>query len=401
MTTAYVLKVYPRFSETFIVTELLAREAAGEQLRIYATRPTTDTRFHPEIAKVQAPVVFLSHPAEIPTGFDALLSARKVMPNSFERLETLLPVIERSDRRDFAQAVELAARLQSDGVTHLHAHFATAAARVACIAAGLAGITWSLTTHAKDIFHESVDRILLSELLNRASRVIAISQYNYDFLDEHISGISDRLELVRNGLELDRFAYQDPATVQGPLKVCAVGRMVEKKGFDVLLRAIGLARAAGVPVVARIAGDGERKEDLLKLADELGVSDLVSFIGARSQSEVVELLDWADVLAAPCVVGADGNADGLPTVLLEAMAKGVPVISTRVTGIPEVVKGDAASPETGILLEPGDVQSLADALHVIAELGFPRATVARAARKMVEREYNAANQAIKVREATR
>lgn len=401
MTTAYVLKVYPRFSETFIVTEILAREAAGERLRIYATRPTSDARFHPEIAMVQAPVTHLSHPIELPTPFESLLSLRASVPQLFERIQELLPVLERSDGRDIAQAVQIASRLRSDGVTHLHAHFATSAARVACIAAGLTGITWSVTTHAKDIFHEEVDPALLRALLTRAHKVIAISQYNYDYLLARFPELAGHVELVRNGLELDRFTYADPQPIEGPLKVCGVGRLVEKKGFDVLLRSVSEARARGTECDVRIAGDGGLLHELTHLANVLGVADCVTFLGPRSQSEIVRLLEWADVMAAPCVVGADGNADGLPTVLLEAMAKGVVVVSTRVTGIPEAIRGTIEEPETGILLEPGDHASLSDALVALASPSFPHRQVARSGRAYVEQEHDSAVQALKVQAVNR
>ncbi|MBD5829357.1 glycosyltransferase family 4 protein, partial [Janibacter melonis] len=125
----------------------------------------------------------------------------------------------------------------------------------------------------------------------------------------------------------------------------------------------------------------------------LGLDDVVTWLGARPQDEVLALLRQADVFVAPCVVGADGNADGLPTVILEAMAVGTPVISTAVTGIPEVVRGTVADPVTGVLLEPGDPRALADALRAVAADAFPRADVARRARDLVERDHDTTRQA--------
>lgn len=399
MTTGYVVKVYPRFSETFIVTEILAREAAGEQLAIYATRPTTDARFHPEIAKVQAPVTHLKRPAKSSDLFTTIKNAHRNVPGALAKLESIMPVVTRCDSGDLAQGLELAERVLADGITHLHAHFANAAARIACIAAHLTGITWSVTTHAKDIFHDEVDATLLTELLERADTVVTISQYNLDHLAERFPQITGHLRLVRNGLDLTRFPYEDPAPLDGVLKVAAVGRLVEKKGFDVLLRATRAALDAGSRIEVRIAGDGELAGKLRAQCTELGLDDSVAFLGPRSQAEIQQLLDWADVMAAPCVVGADGNADGLPTVLLEAMAMGVVAISTEVTGIPEAVHG--GDDATGILLPPGDVQALTRALTDVAREDFPRTELARSARALVEREYDTVRQSVRLEEATR
>lgn len=401
MTTGYVVKVYPRFSETFIVTEILAREAAGEQLAIYATRPTTDARFHPEIAKVQAPVTHLTRPSKASDLFSAIKAADAELPGALHRLAELMPLVHLIDSGDLAQGLDLARRVRADGVDHLHAHFANSAARVACIAAALAGITWSVTTHAKDIFHEDVDERLLEELLSRADRVVTISRYNLDHLAARFPQVAGHLHLVGNGLDLARFPYREPRPMEGPLRVAAVGRLVEKKGFDVLLEAARAARDRGLGLDVRIAGDGELAHDLRRLAGELGLDDVVTFLGPRSQNEIADLLRWADVMAAPCVVGADGNADGLPTVLLEAMATGVVPISTRVTGIPEAVHPPGGDrPATGLLLEPGDRDGLAEALLHVADPSFPRAEISRAARELVEREYDTSRQSRRLSEVT-
>ncbi|NLE98071.1 MAG: glycosyltransferase family 4 protein [Propionibacterium sp.] len=402
MTVGYVVKVYPRFSETFIVTEILAREAAGEQLAIYSTRPTTDARFHPEIAKVQAPVTHLTRPARSSELFSSIKAVHARIPDAIERLAELMPLVERIDSGDLAQGLDLARHVLDDGITHLHAHFATSSSRVACIAAHLAGITWSVTAHAKDIFHESVDERLLRELLTRADQVITISQYNLDHLAARFPEIVDHLHLVRNGLDLARFPYRAPREVATPLRVVAVGRLVEKKGFDVLLRSTRAALDAGHELDVRIAGDGELDAKLRALATELRLDDAVTFLGPRSQAEITELLHWADVMAAPCVVGADGNADGLPTVLLEAMAVGVTAISTRVTGIPEAVyPADESRPATGLLLTPGSVEELTDALVEAASADFPRDELARTARGLIEQEYNTAIQSQRLAEVTK
>ena len=221
----YVLKVYPRFSETFVVTEVLAREAQGEDLMIFALRHSTDPRFHPELARVQAPVHHVERPERASAGWAVLARAAEVVPGFGPRFAALLPELAGTEASEVHQGVALATRVVEQGITHLHAHFATLAAHVAAIASRLTGVPFSVTTHAKDIFHESVDPARLRRTLERAEHVVAISEYNRRHLASAFPAHAHRLRLVRNGLELARFPYRDPAPVGETLRVVAVGRL--------------------------------------------------------------------------------------------------------------------------------------------------------------------------------
>lgn len=395
--TAYVLKVYPRFSETFVVTEILAREAAGEDLAIYALRPTSDSRFHPQLAQVQAPVTHLPRSHRVSGEWASFARAHAQLPDFGARLGELMPLLVRLDPTATAQAVELALALRRDGITRMHVHFATLASWCAAVASALTGIPYTVTTHAKDIFHQDLDPVLLREILHRAEKVVAISEYNRQHLLTTVDPtLDDKVVLVRNGLDLPRFTYRDPRPPQAALHVLAVGRVVEKKGFEHLVEAARQLHAQGMPLQVRVVGEGERLAAVRQQVVEAGLDGVVSLLGSRSQAELVDELDWADVLAAPCVVGADGNADGLPTVLLEAMASGVPCVATDVTGIPEAVhpvRGE--DPATGILLsrDPAGLPGrLADALRQVADPGWPRVEVARAARALIERDFDTVRQ---------
>ncbi|MEX5302227.1 glycosyltransferase [Kocuria sabuli] len=391
----YVLKVYPRFSETFVVTEILAREAQGEELTIFALRHSTDPRFHPELARVRAPLHHVDRPERASAGWAVLARAAEAVPGFGPRFAALLPELAGTEASEVHQGVALAVQVVEQGITHLHAHFATLAAHVAEIASRLTGVPFSVTTHAKDIFHDSVDPVRLRRTLERAEHVVAISEYNRRHLAAAFPGQAHRLRLVRNGIELARFPYRDPAPPGRVLRVAAVGRLVEKKGFDRLVRAAARYRAAGGRLSVTIAGGGELEQQLRALVAELGAEDVVELLGPRTQAEIGGLLRAADVFVAPCVVGADGNADGLPTVLLEAMAMGVPVIATDVTGIPEVVRGTA--PRTGVLVPSADDDALLGALATVAGPGFDRIGTARAARALVDRDYDSTAQAAALR----
>jgi len=389
--TAYVLKMYPRFSETFIVSEILAREAAGERIEIFALRPTTDARFHPELARVKAPVTYVGRPQSTSGVWESFRTAASA--GLTDGVSQAFGELAAADPDDAVQAINLAAELQRRNVRHLHAHFASAAAAVARLASLITGTPYSFTAHAADIFRDSVSRDDLRAKLADAHHVVTISDYNLQYLRHHFPQQAERLRLVRNGLELARFPYRDPRPVGTTVRVAAVGRLVEKKGFQHLLPALASLIGSGVRADVRIAGTGMMANELQSTIEELGLSRHVRMLGPQTQDQIHELLDWADVFVAPCIVGSDGNADGIPTVLLEAMATGTPCVSTAVTGIPEVIRDGS----TGVLVEPGDPALLVEAIRRITSPATDRTLLARNARALIEREYDAGRQAAALR----
>lgn len=347
----YVLKMYPRFSETFIVNELLAVEELGASVHVFSLRLPVDGRFHERLAQVQAPVTYLPHRLK-PRELWALLGERRAdLPRLPEELDGLLalPV------EDAVAAVELAAEVRRLGLTHLHAHFGSVATDVARMAARLSGIGYSFTAHAKDIFHAEVDREALRTKLAEARFCVTVSDFNLAHLREEYGAAADGVVRLYNGLDLDLLPYDDSVARAG---VVAVGRLVEKKGFCHLLDAIALLRDRGRVVPLDLVGSGPEEQPLRDQVARLGLADLVTFHGPLPQGRMLEVMRRAAVMAAPCVVGDDGNRDGLPTVLLESLAVGTPAVSTPVTGIPEAV----VDGRTGLLVPERDAEALAAAL---------------------------------------
>ncbi|MEE6280600.1 glycosyltransferase family 4 protein [Georgenia sp. MJ170] len=393
----YVLKMYPRFSETFIVSEILGREARGADIEVFSLRPPVDPRFHSALARVSAPVSYVPRARKPEELWSALREAAPMLP----RLPQVLPELLAADATDAAQALEVAVQVSRRGITHLHAHFASMATTVARLASLLTGVPYSFTAHAKDIFHESVDPADLARKIADAHHVVTISDYN----DRHLrrtfpaAVAATRLHRIYNGLDLDAFPFRSAAqhpTGTVPI-VVAVGRLVEKKGFDVLLDATAALRDAGRPVRCRIIGGGEREAALREQVTRLGLGDVVELTGPLPQDEVREQVAGADVFAAPCVVGADGNADGLPTVLLEAMAVGTPCVSTDVTGITEAVRHEV----TGLEVPQHDAVALAAAIGRLLDDRPLGDRLARAARDLVERQFDTRRQVAELESACR
>lgn len=375
MKIGYVLKRYPRYSETFVVNEILAHEAAGLEVEIFALRPPSDTHFQDIISRVRAPVNYLS--------------ASGIKAADFW---TALGEAGSEGARDVYQAALLACEARLKGITHLHAHFATASTTVARLAAKFAGIPYTFTAHAKDIFHESVCPEDFRRKLEEAAGVVTVSAYNLRYLRENYGPAAERIRRVYNGLDLKRFTYKAP--LHRPSRIVAVGRLVEKKGFADLIGACATLAASGRRFTCEIVGSGELEADLRGRIEQSGTGGMVRLIGPRPQEEVVRLVQEAAAFVAPCVLGEDGNQDGLPTVLLEAMALGTPVISTDVTGIPEVLRDG----ETGLLVPQRNPAALAGAISRLTGDSTLRFRLANRARRLIETDFNVHANAAHLRE---
>ena len=389
MKIGYVLKRYPRYSETFVVNEILAHEAAGLEVEIFALRPPSDTHFQDIISRVRAPVNYLSASGIKAADFWTALGGAAV---SSPGLWTALGEAGSEDARDVYQAALLAREARLKGITHLHAHFATASTTVARLAAKFAGIPYTFTAHAKDIFHESVCPEDFRRKLEDAAGVVTVSDYNLRYLRENYGPAAERMRRVYNGLDLQRFTYKAP--LHRLPKIVAVGRLVEKKGFADLIGACATLAASGRRFTCEIVGSGELEADLRGRIEQSGAGGMVRLIGPRPQAEVVRLVQEAAAFVAPCVLGEDGNRDGLPTALLEAMALGTPVVSTDVTGIPEVLRDG----ETGLLVPQRNPAALAGAISRLTGDSTLRIRLADRARRLIETDFNVHDNAAHLRE---
>ena len=376
---AYVLKMYPRFSETFIINEILAHEAAGLDVEIFSLRPPNDGRFHEALASVRASVSYL--PA---TGLKLSRFWADIEQSSreFPRLWTVLASATREEPRDIHQALLLAQAAKANGITHLHAHFGSVATTVARVAAHIAELPFSFTAHAKDIFHEDVDSDDLRVKLGNAATTVTVSNYNLKYLQSTYGEAAHNVRRIYNGMDLHRFSYAEPGN--RPAEIITVGRLVEKKGFCDLIAACALLAETGREFHCTIVGKGPLEQQLLQQVRDLGLTQQVQLLGPRPQGEVARLVQSAAVFAAPCVVGSDGNRDGLPTVLLESMALGTPCIATDVTGIPEVLRNE----ETGLMIPQHDPQSLATALERLLDDTPLCIHLAGNARRLIESDFD-------------
>src|SRR5438876_1269734 len=282
----YVLKRYPRYSETFIVNELIAHERAGLGLEIFALRPPNDTHFQDMIARVRAPTNYLLLPAEGLTAdtltADALRAASfwEVLEKASDVLPGLWKALEAArgeEVRDVYQAALLAREARLRGIRHLHAHFASSATTVTRLAARFARLPYTFTAHAKDLFHESVRPGDLRRKLRDAAAVVTVSDYNLEHLRTTFGAAAARAQRIYNGLDLERFPYESPDN--RPPRIVAVGRLVEKKGFTDLLESCAVLGRRNGQLGRQLIGAGPLASDLRGQIDRLGLQGGSELLG--------------------------------------------------------------------------------------------------------------------------
>lgn len=386
---AYVLKVFPRVSETFVINEIRALERLGERLCIHSLHHG-DAVPHGILRSLRSPVVYVEDepPAEDEVG-RTRRRLRREMAIEEGQEDLLLP------RKYVRLALRLAATLRTDGSPHLHAHFASRAGHVAGLAARLAGCTYSITAHAKDIYHRDVDPAVLRWKIAGARFVVTVSDHNRAYLRDLVAdlpGASAKIVRLYNGVDLERFR-PTPAPAEAAPMILGVGRLVEKKGFAVLVDACRRLRDAGRTFRCEIVGAGPEEEALRRQIEEARLTGVVSLTGVLPTERVADALRRAAVVALPCVVGGDGNVDALPTVLLEAAASGRAAVSTRLSGIPEIVEDGA----TGLLVPPADAAALAAALEALIRDPRRAQCMGRAARSRAEERFDLLGNAARLR----
>jgi glycosyltransferase involved in cell wall biosynthesis len=360
---AFVLKGYPRLSETFIAQEVRALERRGFDIRIVALRQPTDTHRHPIHREIRAPVHYLpeylhAEPLRVLRGWRAARRLRGYRTALRAWLRDLVRDPSRNRIRRFGQALVLAGELAPE-VGHIHAHFLHTPSSVARYAALLRGLAWTASAHAKDIW-TTPDWEKREKLADCRWLVTCTAAGQ-----AHLAALApapEKVTLVYHGLDGASYAPVDAApsdlgVATRPICILSIGRAVAKKGFDDLLAALALLPGAVDWRFVHIGG-GALLDGLRRRATELGIAARVEWRGPQPQPAVIAAYREADLFVLASRIAADGDRDGLPNVLLEAQSQRLPCLATRVDGIVELIEDE----KTGLLVEPNDPPALAEAL---------------------------------------
>ncbi|MEW6514352.1 MAG: glycosyltransferase [Pseudomonadota bacterium] len=355
-TIAYLAPALTALESTFVYDELLGLEARGIRIvPVSVHRPERYLVGHDELIARTHYLYDGGIAATLARSLVALAGPRKSLAAAWRLLRADLR--EAGPRQggkltfQFLVAVRLANILIENGCRHLHIHFAHVPTQIGMYAAAMAGIPFTVMAHANDIFERG---LLLARKAERARKFLTISEYNRAYL-ERIGVAPEHLAVVRCGVS---FQVRDEVPSRQrrlSWRIGTLGRLVEKKGVDVLIRAVGLLRDRSHGVELAIAGDGPLRAELEALVVSLGLGDAVRFQGNLSHAQVRGWMHELDMFVLACKPDANGDMDGIPVVLMEAMSQQVPVVSTRLSGIPELV----IDGETGLLANPGDTEGLA------------------------------------------
>lgn len=381
---------FPKITETFILYEMLAAEEAGASVDVFPLRREKTQKMHPEA------VDFVRRAHFVPLMSSEIIvdNLRLLMTRPVLWLSTLWTIVRANIgcRRFllgalavFPKSVTLARRMKASKIDHIHAHFASHPAAAAWMVHQFSGIPYSFVAHGSDLHR---DRDMLSEKVRDAAFVVAISEYNRRIiLDEAGELHAAKVNVIHCGVNPANFRPQEDrqdSDEQKILQVLCIGTLHEVKGQTYLIDAVKAVRDQGVKTELHLVGDGPDQQMLEQHVAAQGLENSVVFEGRRDRHEIIELLNAADILATPSVPTADGRREGIPVVLMEGMASGVPVISSRLSGIPELVEHDV----NGLLTEPGDTQAIAHALLRLAGDAPLRKRFGDAGRATVEKHFN-------------
>jgi glycosyltransferase involved in cell wall biosynthesis len=383
---AYLVKRFPRLSETFVLNEFLQVRELGLQTTLFALMDPGEKVVHqaahdlmPEVRYV----IIAGRPWHSAWRlFRGAAAQAATNPRGFLRVLWALLSVHRSvpSLRHAVEGLWLARELRRSHVEHLHAHFAHSPAAVAYMARLAGGPPYSFTAHAKDLYTTLPRNLAIRA--KAAKFVLTCTRFNSRFLREMLPGVPTPIHVVHHGADIRRF---HPSRRQPqPNLIVSVGRLVPKKGYPLMLHAMQLMAAAGIAFRCEIYGGGPMREQLEKTVSDLGLQGSIALHGARPQEEIADAYARAAVFLLAPVVVPDGDRDGIPNVLVEAMASGTPVVSTRISGIPELIDHG----RNGLLVEPGDPAALADATTRVLLDREMAGRLATAGRRTVEREFD-------------
>ena len=355
---AYLFERFPSFGQTFCYREVAEFSRQDITPAIFSIRNPKDEPPQAWETRIVQRVHYLPEEKQL---LDSVRLASKKGQVNAQTIGALDNWGRRTDFLRLYQAVYIGLRLQQMGIHHVHAHFAGMAARTAHWISRFFPVTYSFTAHANDIFAPRDFEIGLDKLVDAARVIVTETDYAAQFLRERFTERADRIHRIYNGLDLAEFGRADFSST--PPLVIAVGRLIAKKGFANLIRACGLLAERGKSFRCEIIGEGSLEKELRAQIEQLDLQKRVALPGVKPQREIRQRLAAANVFVLPSVVDPQGGMDNLPTVIMEAMATGLPVISTNIGGIPEMVVQD----ETGVLVQPGDPVALAGAIEKIID----------------------------------
>ena len=362
MRISYVLLEFPNLTQTFVRDEMRKLISNGVDVQVLANIPQKGFSTKPDSQWVDVPVHYFGSYISRKAKYFSLLYFIFHAPLRTLHAYRYYTSYESTNKDiDFLIILYLSRLALEHGTQHLHAHFSGLATEIALFISKTTNIPYSFTTHAYDIF---VNPNQIEKKLTHAKFMATISQFNKNYITDKLVpnrvDLHSKIHIVHCGINTDLIRIRQPKATNNLFKIVCVGRLVEKKGIEFLIQACGLLLKKEIrEFKCHIIGDGPLREKLESLTLSLGLDRHIKFIGSKDHHQTLQIMENSDVFALPCIQASNGDMDGIPVVLMESMAMGLPTISTPISGIPELLKG------CGQLCEPESPESLSTEIEKI------------------------------------
>jgi len=385
---AFLLSQFPEMHETFILREFNGQKEKGMNFEIYSYKPCRDRIIHPEAEELIKMTVYanpvplwslLYIMARHPAGF--LKALGYTLLSMLRRLHWPLDMIK--VMVIFLRSLYFARIMEQHHITHIHSHWATMPTTGAQMIAKMTGISYSFTAHAWDIYLN--DKTELKQKIKNAEFAVTCTRANKSYIESLDGGsLGQKVFVNYHGVNLAKFSLRDEPGVRREALILAIGRLVEQKGFEYLIKACGILKRRSIPFRCVIIGNGPLQAHFETLITNLGLKGYVELAGSVTQEDIRNYFRNADVFAAPCVISSDGDRDGIPNVLLEALSVGVPVVGTGVSGLPEVL----VDGQTGVVVSARDERSLSRGLERVITRQVPVDQMVQNGRAKMEEDFD-------------
>ena len=394
MKIAFLMSRFPSLSETFILREMDMVKMLGNEVFLFPLVIQKQKIIHPKAGK------WLESSALIRFSFGKIFSVNifsfikrpllyalvfiKAIIGNFPNLKFMLRALY-----IFPLSIAMGAEMKSIGIEHIHAHYATHPALAAWIIHQFTDIPYSITVHAHDIF---VDQTMLKEKMRSAAFIRAISMYNKNFLIKKIGKtFESKIHVIHTGIEPEKYSVRKK-NLSKKFWMLNIGGLQPYKGQEFLIRACAILRDDQLLFQCLIVGQGELRQELQSLIDELELKDQVQLVGGKTEDEICELLPNVDCYIQPSIITESGKMEGIPVAIMEAMACGIPVIATAISGVPELVKDG----KSGYLVPPANVETLVKAIEKVIKNSKKSIQMAQTGRRLVAREFSLFNNVSKL-----
>jgi glycosyltransferase involved in cell wall biosynthesis len=388
--TAYLMSAFPALTETFVLFEILAMNDLGVRVELFPLRRLSEAMVHPEVERLRDCV----HYPRIVSWEMMRSQFHFIRRRPWTYFRTLWEVVSGTfgSRKFFLKscaafpiAVHFAYQMQRQGIPHVHAHFANHPTLAALVINRLTGIPFSFTAHGSDLH---VDRRMLDKKVRAAEFVVTVSEFNKRvILDECGKDVADKVKIIHCGIDCDVFRIRRKHAAEGRLQILCIAALKDVKGHKYLVEALRILRQRKIDFVCHLVGEGPERAAIEAQVNKCNLENHVLLHGARTRSEILEMLATSDIAVLTSVPTREGKREGIPVALMEAMASGLPVVASRLSGIPELVDDE----ESGLLVPPEDTKGLAVALERLSGDLELRIRMGLAGQAKVFSEFNLRN----------